>query len=114
MIEFTLSKINLLILVTALFAIISFFAFTAGSIFLQMEVQREMQKYTTSITTMLAAPTLCDSKPFTIPSRFTSFGKDIYYTLHIGHVNDPQTSGKRVIFAVSDIRKPDTLDADDV
>ncbi|MEK6902718.1 MAG: hypothetical protein AABX02_03990 [archaeon] len=107
MIEFTLSKINLLILVVALFSIISFFSLNVGKIFLVNEVKQEMDKYALTLNSMLVAPTTCDSKPFAIPPKFTSFGNNIYYRMFISTTSDP--SGSRLIFAVSDIRTPTSV-----
>lgn len=107
MIEFTLSKINLLILVIALFSIISFFSLNVGKIFLVGEVKQELEKYSITLNGMVVAPTTCDSKPFAIPPKFTSFGNNVYYHLHISKTSTPV--GSRVIFSVSDVRNPDTV-----
>ena len=107
MIEFTLSKINLLILVVALFSIISFFSLNVGKIFLLNEVKQEMDKYALTLNSMLVAPTTCDSKPFSIPPKCTSFGNNIYYHMKISSLLD--NTGSRLIFAVSDIRTPDKI-----
>lgn len=107
MIEFTLSKINLLILVIALFSIISFFSLNVGKIFLVGEVKQELEKYSITLNGMVIAPTTCDSKPFAIPAKFTSFGNSVYYHLHISKTPDP--SGNRLIFTVSDVRSPNTV-----
>ncbi len=110
MIEFILSKINLLILVVALFSIISFFTLNVGGIFLAGEVKQELDKYTYSINGMLVAPTTCDSKPITIPSKFSSFGNNVYYHLSIVAFTDTvNNTGTRIIFAVSDIKRPNTV-----
>ncbi len=107
MIEFTLSKINLLILVIALFSIISFFALNVGKIFLVGEVKQELEKYSITLNGMIVAPTTCDSKPFAIPPKFTSFGNNVYYHLHISKTETP--AGNRLIFSVSDVRAPDNV-----
>ncbi|MEK6970664.1 MAG: hypothetical protein AABW68_03125 [archaeon] len=107
MIEFTLSKINLLILVIALFSIISFFSLSVGKIFLVGEVKQELEKYSITLNGMAIAPTTCDSKPFAIPPKFTSFGNNIYYQLHISKTQSSE--GNRLIFTVSDVRSPDTV-----
>jgi hypothetical protein len=107
LIDFTLSKINLLILVVALFSIISFFAVNVGKVFLVGEVKQELDKYSSTLNTSIIAPTTCDSKPFAIPDKFTSFGNNVFYKLYISTAPDPQ--GTRLIFAVSDIRNPDSL-----
>jgi hypothetical protein len=107
MIEFTLSKINILILVIALFSIISFFALNVGRIFLVGEVKQELERYSITLNGMVIAPTTCDSQPFAIPPKFTSFGNAVYYYLHISQTPDP--SGTRVIFTVSDVRSPDKV-----
>ncbi|MFH0970709.1 MAG: hypothetical protein V1776_04600 [Candidatus Diapherotrites archaeon] len=107
MIEFTLSKINLLILVIALFSIISFFTLNVGKIFLVGEVRQELEKYSLTLNGMVIAPTTCDSKPFAIPSKYSSFGNNVYYTLHISKA---QTSlENRLIFTVSDVRSPNNV-----
>ncbi|MDP2666489.1 MAG: hypothetical protein Q8P05_03245 [Candidatus Diapherotrites archaeon] len=107
MIEFTLSKINLLILVVALFGIISFFTFNLGGVFLVNEVKQELDTYSATINASLIAPTTCDSKPFSIPPKFKSFGSDVFYTLSLSQI--PDGLGNRLIFSASDIRKPDLV-----
>lgn len=110
MIEFILSKINLLILVVALFSIISFFTLNVGGIFLAGEVKQELDKYSYSINGMIVAPTTCDSKPIAIPNKFSSFGNNIYYHLTIAAFPDPNgVTGTRVIFSVNDIKHPNTV-----
>lgn len=107
MIDFTLSKINLLILVIALFSVISFFALNVGKIFLVGEVKQELDKYSSTLNTSVLAPTTCDSKPFAIPDKFISFGNNVFYKMYISKTDDPL--GTRLIFGVSDIRNPDSL-----
>jgi hypothetical protein len=107
MIEFTLSKINLLILVIALFSIISFFSLNVGRIFLVGEVKQELERFSITLNGMIVGPTTCDSKHFAIPPKFTSFGNNVYYTLHISQT--PATNGNRLILAVSDVRAPTTV-----
>lgn len=110
MIEFILSKINLLILVVALFSIISFFTINVGGIFLSGEVKQELDKYAYAINGMIVAPTTCDSKPIIIPNKFSSFGNNIYYHLTIAAFPDPNgITGTRVIFSVNDIKHPNTI-----
>lgn len=110
MIEFILSKINLLILVVALFSIISFFTLNVGGIFLAGEVKQELDKYAYTLNGMIVAPTTCDSKPTSIPNKYASFGNNIFYTLKISQFPDPNgIAGTRVIFSVSDVRRPATI-----
>lgn len=110
MIEFILSKINLLILVIALFSIISFFTLNVGGIFLTGEVKQVLDKYAFTLNGMIVAPTTCDSKPTTIPNKFSSFGNNIFYKMTISQFPDPNgIAGTRVIFAVSDVRRPTTI-----
>lgn len=110
MIEFILSKINLLILVVALFSIISFFTLNVGGIFLTGEVKQVLDKYAVTLNGMIVAPTTCDSKPTTIPNKFSSFGNNVFYRMSISQFPDPNgVAGTRVIFAVSDVRRPNTL-----
>lgn len=107
MIEFTLSKINLLILVVALFSIISFFALNVGKIFLVGEVKQDLDRYSLTLNGMTVAPTTCDSNPFSLPPRYTSFGNNVYYTLTLSTLNDG--SGNRLIFSASDVRTPNVV-----
>lgn len=104
MIEFTLSKINLLILVVALFSIISFFALNVGKIFLVGEVKQDLDKYSLTLNGMTVAPTTCDSNPFALPPRYTSFGNNVYYTLTLSTLSSE--SGNRLVFSASDVRTP--------
>jgi hypothetical protein len=109
MMEFTLSKINLLILAIALFSIISFFTLSVSKIFLVGEVKQKLEAYSTTLNSALIAPTICDSKTYVIPSSFKSFGNDVYYKLFISTTPDPQSSGTRLILAATDNRFPDTI-----
>ena len=109
MMGFTLSKINLLILVTALFSIVSFFAFNLGAVFLVQETQRDLTKYSKTAESLLNPATVCDSKPMPIPSKYFTFGTEFLYTLKITAIQETlqyadgsSVNGTRLIFAVSD------------
>lgn len=112
MIDFTLSKINLLILAVALFSIFSFFAFNVGQIFLVNEVKQKLEKYVTILNQSVAAPTTCDSIPNVIPSKFVSFGNSVYYKLVISQITENSSSispTTRLILGVYDQRHPDNV-----
>lgn len=108
MLDFILSKINLLILVVALFAIISYFTFSLGNLFLSQETQRELSKYLGTVNISLNPTTYCDSKTVPLPTEFSSFGKRFRYKLQISY--NTETSGEnRVVFSIVDIQNPDFL-----
>ncbi len=110
MIEFILSKINLLILVVALFSTITFFTLNVGGIFLAGEVKQELDKYAVTLNGMIVAPTTCDSKPTSIPNKYSSFGNNIFYKLTISQFPDPAgIAGTRIIFSASDVKRPNTI-----
>lgn len=106
---FTLSKINLLILVTALFSIVSFFTFNLATVFLVQETQRDLTKYAKTAEGLLNPATVCDSKPVPIPSKYYTFGTEFLYTLKVTalpetlYYPDGSTAdGTRLIFSISD------------
>ncbi|QQR92206.1 MAG: hypothetical protein IPJ89_03525 [Candidatus Iainarchaeum archaeon] len=109
MIDFTLSKINLLILAVALFSIFSFFAFNVGQIFLVNEVKQKLEKYVTVLNQSVAAPTTCDSIPNVIPSKFVSFGNNVYYKLSISQITENTSATTRLILGVYDNRHPENV-----
>jgi hypothetical protein len=110
MIDFTLSKINLLILVVALFSIFSYFAFNIGQIFLVGEVKQKLEKYATILNQSLAAPTTCDSIPTVIPDQFVSFGNKVYYKMKISQITEGGSSTTtRLIFDVYDQRHAENV-----
>lgn len=109
MIDFTLSKINLLILAVALFSIFSFFAFNVGQIFLVNEVKQKLEKYVTVLNQSVAAPTTCDSIPNVIPAKFVSFGNNVYYRMSISQISETTSATTRLILGVYDVRHPDNV-----
>ncbi len=88
MLGFTLSKMNLLILVTALFAIIAFFMFSLTDIMVGRAAQQMVDSYVQSIAIAVSGKELCSMSPFTVPETIQYFGgmqpsKSYYYLLYI-------------------------------
>lgn len=109
MLGFILSKMNLLILVVALFAIIAYFMFSLGEVVKQNEAQLMAQEFSKDVSTMLTSATYCDRITLTLRPYFAVLGQDrFYYILKISSAdddNDPET-GNFLIFSI----KPATED----
>lgn len=88
MLGFTLSKLNLLILVTALFAIISFFMFTLTTGVVSKLAQEELNKHSTSIQGVLYGGDACYNSSIVVPECIEYFGgitpaRCFYYVMYI-------------------------------
>ncbi len=74
MLGFTLSKLNLLILVTALFAIIAFFMGNISEMMVGWTAQRMINGYITAIDGVTRSNVSCFQEQMTIPSHISYFG----------------------------------------
>jgi len=88
MLGFTLSKLNLLILVTALFAIISFFLFSLSDIVVSNMAQQMVSDYSSTVDGMVRGQLLCRKSSVTVPESIEYFGglapsKRFYYVMFL-------------------------------
>ena len=84
LIGFVLSKMNLMILVVALFSIIAFFTFSLAGIVLQNQAGLVIDKITKNVGTSLASGTYCDRIVINLPDYIAGFGSNqLFYKLKV-------------------------------
>ncbi len=88
MLGFTLSKLNLLILVTALFAIISFFLFSLSHIVVSDLAQQMVNDYAGTVDGLVRGELLCRKSSVTVPESIEYFGglapsQRFYYVMYV-------------------------------
>ncbi len=112
MIGFVLSKMNLLILVIALFTIIAFFTFSLGDVVLQNQAKLIIERYTKTINTSLSSSTYCDRVVLNVPRYLTGFGGNrLFYKLKISTVDTDKDpfNGNFLVFSVVDRGKENII-----
>ncbi len=103
MVGFILSKMNLLILVTAIFVIVTYFSFGFSEVMLAQKSTYLITEYTTPIQNIINSPNLCVTTSFQLPSVLKYFGgKEFFYKIRINKVvdADPDTPNY-LVFALS-------------
>ena len=104
MLGFTLSKLNLLILVTALFGIIAFFLFTLTDMMVARSAQQMVNDLVETTAGITTGDAFCKEETVTIPEEITYFsGRRFYYIMRISREPakyDPQYLSK-LIFKVA-------------
>ena len=88
MLGFTLSKLNLLILVTAMFAIISFFLFSLTDIVVSDLAQQMVNDYSETVFGLVSGELLCRKSTATVPQSIEYFGglmpsQRFYYVMYL-------------------------------
>lgn len=83
MLGFILSKLNLLILVTSIFAIVSFFALGLGDITKVKEAGELATKASEKANSIANSPSSCESSYYPAPDRLRTAGSNFYYVLKI-------------------------------
>lgn len=88
MLGFTLSKLNLLILVTALFAIISFFMLNLTNITISNIAQQMVNDYSTTVQDIASGGNICRTSSTTVPESIEYFGglmpaQRFYYVMYL-------------------------------
>jgi len=84
MLGFTLSKLNLLILVTALFGMIAFFLFTLTDMMVARSAQQMVNDLVEKTSGIMTPTVLCFEETVTIPEEITYFsGRRFYYIMKI-------------------------------
>ncbi len=118
MLGFTLSKLNLLILVTATFAIVAYFMFGLTDVVISNAAQQTVDTYSEKAANVITSDALCFKTQITVPPHISYFGgiepaKRFFYLMHISRypeVHDPQQLTS-VIFSISDRKNPDKIRA---
>ncbi len=83
MLDFILSKLNLLILVTAIFAIVSFFSFGLGDIAKVKEAEELSLRLNERAFALASSPSYCFSDSQALPGELSIAGGNFYYVLKI-------------------------------
>ncbi len=103
MIGFILSKLNLLILVTAIFAIVAYFSFWLGDQMVSQQAQQIINRFSRNAGNIIHAPNQCNITSLTIPTWIEFFGNletgnRFFYLLEISKLeNVPTASGSGTI-----------------
>lgn len=102
MLAFTLSKINLLILVTAIFAIVSFFAIGLADISKVKEASELAFRINEKSFALVSSHNLCAGDAYSLDPELRVAGSSFYYVLRISR-GEVQSGGKALnilIFSV--------------
>lgn len=120
MLGFTLSKMNLLILVIAIFAITSYFLFGLSQIMMEKAALDYIISTKNIVYGMIVtSESICDQKPFYLPSSLETnptnpFGRGLYYKLFIKSIDASEEGDiKKIIFQITPRTKTDQLIAAD-
>lgn len=102
MLGFILSKLNLLILVVAIFAIVAYFTIGLADVMKTMEAQLVAQRAASRVAALAESPSYCDSVPHYFPHSVRVAGEDMYYVLKISKATVKKDGGTltKVIFSV--------------
>ena len=118
MLGFILSKLNLLILVTAMFAIISFFLFGLTGVVVSNLAQLLVKDYSESVFGLVSGgqDQLCHSSSVVIPESIEYFGglmpsQRFYYVMNIKRFPPEFEEGKlsTLIFQIASRKEPDKI-----
>ena len=97
MIGFILSKLNLLILVTAIFAIVAYFSFWLGESMVSQQALQIINRYARNAENVIFAPNQCNVTSVTIPAWINFFGNietgnRFFYLLDISKIENVSTT----------------------
>ena len=116
MLGFTLSKINLLILVTATFAIVAFFMISLSGVVIRISAQQMVSAYSEKAANVITSESLCFRTGLTIQRNISYFGgiaepKRFFYKMHIWRYPEDYDEEylTSVIFAISDRKDDDKV-----
>lgn len=112
MLGFTLSKINLLIFVVAVFSIILFFVFSFSSILIENIANDYIRVHAQDAFTLVGSPSLCAAQIHylkdSIEASSGNSGRGLYYVINIK--NGKGESGlNKMIFALAPRKTPETF-----
>lgn len=104
---FTLSKFNLLIMVTAIFIIVSFFVYHLGNALTDRALNNLITNYSILAGEMLASPTYCDSLNKFLPESISLHaGNELYYVMYVS-VQEGETPGASNFLIFSAAKRED-------
>lgn len=110
MLGFTLSKINLLIFVTAVFTIILFFIFGFSGILIENIANDYVRIHAQDAFTLVGSPSLCSAQIHylkdSIESSSGNSGKGLYYVMNIKKTRGDNKLNK-LIFAIAPRKTPE-------
>lgn len=112
MLGFVLSKMNLLILVIALFAIVAYFMFSLGETMKHNQAGLIISRYTKDASSMLTSATYCDRVTFHLPPQISVLGQPAYYyemLVTSADDDDNPFNGNFLVFAVAGKTDPDYI-----
>lgn len=116
MMGFTLSKLNLLILVTALFAIISFFLFSLTDLVVSDLAQQMAKDQSETVFGLATGDFLCETSTVTLPESIQYFGglmpsQRFYYVMHVKrYPEEPEPDSlNTLIFQIASRKDPDKI-----
>lgn len=105
LIGFVLSKMNLLILVIALFSIVAFFTLSLSNVILQNNAGLVLEKISKEVGISLSSSTYCDRLVVNIPPFISGFGNNkLIYKLKVSSIDDDSNAfnGNFLIFSIRD------------
>ncbi|MFH1256093.1 MAG: hypothetical protein V1494_02260 [Candidatus Diapherotrites archaeon] len=100
MLGFILSKINLLILVISVFAIVTFFLFGLSDIVKVEEMKLLLNRAVKLSDSLVAAPTLCESAYHYLPNYIRLLGDDFYYVMRVSRQQLELENGEYVNYLI--------------
>ena len=112
MLGFILSKMNLLILVIALFTIVAYFTFSLGETMKQNQAGLIISRYTKDASAMLTSATYCDRVTFFLPPHITVLGQpQFYYQMVVSSADSDENAfnGNFLVFGIVSKTDPDYL-----
>ncbi len=116
MLDFILSKFNMLILVTAMFAIGSYFAFYLAQSLEKQQAQTVITQITEDSFGLLNSPTLCHQTTLTLPQYINTLGRTdtgnkLYYIFRVTrqeNINNAALASERLNAVIFSIRNKKT------
>ena len=115
MMGFTLSKLNMLIFVTAIFVIVTFFMFHLVPLAIQVKANQQVNKVTHLVSDKANAQTVCAGGKILMPAEFTYFGssaisgKRFFYKMRISKFKSADSEDtNKIIFKIIE-RETDKL-----
>ena len=112
MLGFILSKLNLLILVTAIFVTVTYFMFSLSNMMTQNQAQLLLQRVSRETTILLTSSTYCDKIVVNLPDYFSVLGeKTFFYLLRIGVADSDRNpeNGNLLVFSISSKEDVNTI-----
>jgi len=120
MLGFILSKLNLLILVAAIFGIVTYFMFGLSDVMVVEQSKNVLGRLVKKTDSLISSPSYCDSTYFYLPRTIRVTGSELFYIMKIGlaeaeiedEFGDSQTY-KYAVFSVASRSRPDEVVAAD-